>query len=222
MATPVCSSSAAGLSGALTWSVVGAGAAAAASARRAARDAASAARASSADENRPPFALDVPVGGGEPAAALRESVHVRFVDGGAAGGCVAVPARCKAVLLEDVAGVSLRLPAGALAGVELLRCRDVTVEIGGAVSCVRLDDCIDCAVLFDGDAAADGPGADAAGGAAGVSVFASGCRKVRLGVRRQGAAEVSTMVPETVVVRLPAAASAFSHGALTAERPWAV
>ena len=158
------------------------------------------------------------MGGGEPAAALRESVHVRFVDGGAAGGCVAVRTRVKAVLLEDCASVVLRLPAGALAGVELLRCRDVTVEIGGAVSCVRLDECVDAAVVFDGDAAADGPG-DAPGG---VAVFASGCRKVRLGVRRSGAAEVSTMVPETVVARLPAAAQAFTHAAVTAEKPWAV
>ena len=163
------------------------------------------------------------MGGGEPGAALRESVHVRFVDGGAAGGSVSVPARCKAVYLENCARVALRLPAGALAGVELLRCRGVTVEIGAAVSVVRLDECADVAVLFDGDAAADGPGADGTGaGAAGVAVFASGCRKVRLGVRRSGGAEVATMVPETVVARLHAAAPVFDLGVVTPANPWAV
>ena len=219
-APPVVASAPSGLSGALTWTVTGA---------RAVR----APRAAPAPAPAPGFALEVPLPQAA-AEAMRQSVHLR----GLRGGAVTVPARAKAVLAEDCAHLTLHLPAGALAAVELLRCADVRLELGAAVSAVRVDDCVDVTLVWAGAAAADGPGVDARGGPAGISVFSTGSRKVRLLAARgaggdagQGdgqpdaaaaARDVSCLLPETVHTRLPVGADAFSHETVDFRNPWGV
>lgn len=220
-----------GLSRALTWTAVGPGAAAAAASRRQAAAAErAAARVSAADTGAEPqpFMLEVPIGANAAAASvaaaaaatgsassvsaasLHESLHVRCVRG---PGTIIVPARCKAVLLEDCGDMLLRLPAGALATVDLLRCRRVDVEIGASVSCVKVDDSEDISLVFlDAASTAD------------VSVFSTGSRKVRVAAQRQkiGGSEVSSLLPETFHTRLTAGVDAFVHTVVDHSNPWGV
>ena len=147
------------------------------------------------------------------AAALHETLHARGVRG---PGTIVVPIRCKAVLLEDCADTTLRLPAGTLATLELLRCRRVEVEIGAAVSCVRVDESEDVAITFRGSVTAEA-----------VSVFSTGSRKVRVAAQRHpagagGAAEFASLLPETFHTKLVAGADAFVHAVVDSTNPWGV
>jgi len=167
--------------------------------------------------------LPPPDGGVDGAAAAAGSLCSADVLLRSCGaGTVTVPRRVKAVRLEGCIGTRLALPHGAVATLELLRCERVVVQLGGAVSAVRLDDCRDVALALTAAAAA-GHGGDGPAGAAGCSVYTSGCHSVRVAYPESGGGgggmrEVT--LPEMLHSRLLPGAGAFASTLVTPEAPW--
>jgi hypothetical protein len=150
--------------------------------------------------------------------------------------CVAVEAKVKAVRAERCAQMTLRVPLGAVGGVELSRCRRVVVELGAPVSVVRVDDCDDVQIVaswaarvgYADDSVAAASGAEegagtGAGAGTGLQVLTTGSHAVRLVFPLSAEPDAplcERLLPESLMHALaPAAAAAPGGGAAHAPPP---
>lgn len=121
--------------------------------------------------------------------STKEDVFIRGLPDKSA---VTITSKPKAVIVEGVKELTLSLPSGAVASLELVRCHKVAVSLEGPLSLVRIDDCRDV-VLRVGDAALLGF-TSAGGSGEGLRVTTSGCHGCRAVWGEGGEAKIADTI----------------------------
>lgn len=168
--------------------------------------------------------------GAEPcgaAAAQREATrrHAVLVRG-FAGGCLTVTHQVKAVRVEQSDGATISLERGAVATVEVHRCKRLLLWLHAPVAALCVDDCNDVTVELSWEARAGflnelRPSDDAS--QPGFSVFSTGSHSVRVSyplAAGPDAARVEHVLPETLHTRFVAAAAEPRTSVVDRSRPW--
>lgn len=112
---------------------------------------------------------------------------------------ILISRRVKAVRMENCEKVVVEIPYGVIATVELLRCKNVEIQLGGPISCARIDESISCSVVLTNKEAICGFGGDADGsGMSGVNIFSTGSHKIRIIYTRHNGQIIEHLIPETI------------------------
>jgi hypothetical protein len=176
-----------------------------------------------------------PDAGSGPAESRSREVYVRAC----AGASLTALHRVKALKAEACEKCSFTLAGGALATVELLRCRRVVLRLEGPVAALKVDDCNDVTVelawaarsgyVDDSQAAAEGGTSSAAAAATpaaagmGFSVFSTGSHGVRVSfplAPGPDAPRLERLVPETLHTHFDTASDHATTAVVDATRPW--
>lgn len=155
-------------------------------------------------------------------ATRRHAVLVR----GYTGGSLAVALQVKAVRIEHSDGADVTLEHGAVATVELHRCRRLLLRLHGPVAALCVDDCDDVTVELSWEARRGycnelRPGDDSS--QPGFSVFSTGSHSVRVSyplAAGPDAPRVERVLPETLHTRFTAAAHEPHTSVVDRSRPW--
>lgn len=171
-----------------------------------------------------------PEAGSNAAESRSREVYVRAC----AGAALTATHRVKALKAEACERCTFTLAGGALATVELLRCRRVVLRLHGPVAALKVDDCNDVTVelawearagFVDDSQTAEGASAAAAASAAGTgfSVYSTGSHGVRVSfpvAPGPDAPRVERLVPETLHTHFDTGSDHPATAVVDATRPW--